>query len=685
MSDFIHPKGDNFSPPDPVFPKSSVVEGDENETEFNRYLSHLYLWSNVPNNLPSLNSKTFRTYKSILVMTSILKSLPIQDHIPILYRVGSRYDNYEEMLHQLKETFKHRYLIKGALPLIDTTEEMRELLVTSTKSDGQMIVNPNQGFDFDGVIYRVVEMLCAYVNHEDVSSLSLSELSSNEGYGSIIPAHVLNKNMSEGVVDVYLANGAMKGLTFGGYQLFIAICRSLGSNVYAHGMPTDDEDNYETINQEGGIFAQSLWAILDYMSNLYLDANSFDRFCLILLAGLHSSTTVVAHTDEGGLTRDIFRAMRRSIAKPSGYVVGINLSSNLLAYPLYGTRSNICCFLDSLALASAAMVYPADIGGIKDNAWFPTVSSTVPEAYSSRYKFGDIKIVNDTQQRLMIHKNNLRTPYIRMMRNLVRMFTRYLGKETSMKNWLERFVSNAYEDSKWKVEHYNMEVVAPWYWVEPTTILNPESIILPVGKKMNHVIYSTYDGGSCSIPGFEDTVSKVTTWSTNYRINLRLTSLRKNPALFLDGMSAGDESGVYFGSIFKGAAVLPGASLKLFSDEIFEKGKSNVIPFKSAFWAKGDNGIPPPAEFNYLGGIISIDYAPIDYGIPNRFEGLRVAKIRDFHDIRSNILTVGCRPAFQSIDQLGEENTNVARHSNEASSILKCLTCPPKEVETALC
>lgn len=218
-------------------------------------------------------------------------------------------------------------------------------------------------------------------------------------------------------------------------------------------------------------------------------------FAYAVTRGVHSVVSVVAHTDEGGITRDLLRA--DSFSVPFGGIhFGLDVYCGLPCL-LSCSRSHVAGLVDSIALATAAVVSVSDPGLVVDGQWVPTIVDGSGEDYISpagTHEEGDAEAGQRTLNALRDLAPDFGAAYIR---NLAKLF-RFEGSSEVAERHFAAVVGRLDKPSR----HMTHASVAPWYWVEPTSLI-PSDFFGGEAEKHNGGALVTA-GEERSLPCFQD-------------------------------------------------------------------------------------------------------------------------------------------------------------------------------------
>nr|WMJ90927.1 coat protein [Beauveria bassiana victorivirus 2] len=216
------------------------------------------------------------------------------------------------------------------------------------------------------------------------------------------------------------------------------------------------------VDSEG--IARACVEALRLLGTNMLASNQGPLFALALCRGLHQCVTVVGHTDEGGIVRDLLRCSAFGV--PFG---GIHFSLEPYAgLPALATGSvaDVCSYVDALALSSAALVTHCDPGQLYDGRWYPTFYSGTSADDVEIRPGGNIAGTDDMARR---NRNQLLGGLSRFsevyVRGLAQLFA-CPGESRVACNFFNSSVANMGVS-----RHLRYASVAPYFWIEPTSLI----------------------------------------------------------------------------------------------------------------------------------------------------------------------------------------------------------------------
>lgn len=318
-------------------------------------------------------------------------------------------------------------------------------------------------FNFDRVIMVLGGMLGALTI---VPELSTSDFRGKERFRvkGINQASDMHAIMDAGSVFVHNGFSAL-GRTDALWALVTAI-NIAGADVLL--LTSDCDGNGAALCRDvaGKHLAQGITAALSTLAGLYSLAGAGDAFGVALVKGMHSVLTVVGHCDEGGFMRDLLRA--GDYAVPHGGIPQhIPVAAGVPTIEMSGL-AQLCGSVDSILLASAALVAHCDPTDEVDGDVFPTVIK--PTSGMAGTVLSEAEMARGVLANMSAAFTTFTHHYARGLGKLFGLVTAEDGRYGA--SMLEGFFSCLCEAEDTKLSRHLMRpVVAPFFWVEPTTIL----------------------------------------------------------------------------------------------------------------------------------------------------------------------------------------------------------------------
>jgi len=320
-----------------------------------------------------------------------------------------------------------------------------------------------------------------------------------------------------------------------------------------------------------------------------------DLFALGVTRGLHSVLTVVSHTDEGGVIRDVLRC--GGVAPPFGGVhAGLSVYTGL---PSLCTSSGeaVAGYCDALLLATAALVAHCDPGITYNGAWLPTVILAKRGAFEEGPAGAHQAATNANGQENLRGLVQHGTLFADMYGSaLAKLFCLDTGSGRA-----GRFLSACIPLVNTNSRHLSHSSMAPFFWIEPTSLI-PHDF---TGNAVEAEGFASFcsRGDRRALPAWEETTpyghgdDHTSTHVVRFRgarCNALLQHLNQHP----DGGMAYitprqmDSEGV----------IHPGPGVNIAVTHALNGG----IPISGYLWTRGQSPFCAPAEFINLGETMAL-------------------------------------------------------------------------------
>nr|WMJ90929.1 coat protein [Beauveria bassiana victorivirus 3] len=360
---------------------------------------------------------------------------------------------------------------------------------------------------------------------------------------------------------------------------------------------------------EGGSLARALVEALRIVGSNMIASDQGPLFALAVTRGLHRVLTVVGHTDEGGVVRDLLRCGH--FGPPFG---GIHYSLERYAgIPALATDSprDIAGYVDALALVTAGVVAHCDPGVVYSGKWFPAFYQGTGPA-DGDMRPGDHTVGNEG----MAARN--RSQLLAELPRFARQYMDALGKIFSAQGSLSLsvsvFCSHANALSS-KSRHLAYPSITPYFWVEPTSLIPHDflgsdaeaggsgALVSPLGVRTK----PAWEDARCH-PGGDVEYSAHTVAFRNARSAWFLAHWNGHP---LNGLGA-----IRVRQMDASLIIQPGPhpSHPLVVDRL--EANSHLGEY---LWTRGQSSLCAPGEFLNLGGALAFlvhHHSFDDMGIP---------------------------------------------------------------------
>lgn len=309
--------------------------------------------------------------------------------------------------------------------------------------------------------------------------------------------------------------------------------------------------------------------------------------------GLHQAVTVVGHTDEGGVMRDVLR--EGSFAPPHGGVyVGNYREFGGLPIPMAGSLASFECLVDGCALMSAAAVAIAAPVTTYKGRTFPFTSTVKGAVYGDgSHNEGDATDAAYHAKVLALECGEFAVSYAAELGRLLNVGDGGAADAAAHLQNAFGLLSRRVTASR----HLAYKVVAPYYWVEPTTLYKSVPNTGAACAAGYGPLVGVGDTGAMNYFERHSVVRSGTDRSTvvaEYRSARTCGAIMHHQLNPNDGLAAFvPRQAMYDGFVMRGGP-----------DEAIATTMQRSGSLADYVWRRGDAGVPAPAEAMYVGGTI---------------------------------------------------------------------------------
>jgi hypothetical protein len=338
---------------------------------------------------------------------------------------------------------------------------------------------------------------------------------------------------------------------------------------------------------------------------MYQEMDAGAVMAYAITSGVHNLLSVVSHTDEGGLTRDAFRAVDFTPSFGGIFISDVRSYVGLPMPDVYSLQS-FQSLVDSIAIGSAGLVALSDPLVDYEGRKYPTVFTArgSVQGVSGEEAEGTI----ETQVDLIGQIASEAYPFaVKYIDNLGRLFcvngevplaAEHLALGFEM---LSLASSSDLEDGAGEPtnRHLSMVTAAPWYWVEPTSLFTSQFCDSDAARAgfgpmvaVNEVKHEPMFEWTSVVAEGGTSMDVVHSWRSA-RTNALMVHLRLSKKDGLANMVPKQFSAQRFHMVGGTTGV----------DKLRDRGGD----IRSYMWGRGQSPIPAPAEAIYLGkGIGSV-------------------------------------------------------------------------------
>ncbi|AMY26885.1 coat protein [Penicillium digitatum virus 1] len=388
--------------------------------------------------------------------------------------------------------------------------------------------------------------------------------------------------------------------TVGNDHVFAVLCAAAngeGASVATDVVRLDGNTNQPIVPAVAGSpFATACVEALRVLGANMEASGAGDIFAYALTRGIHSAVSVVSHTDEGGFMRNLLRADR--FRTPYG---GINAGlRDYPALPALASTSDeaVSAWVDAIALKTAAAVGHCDPLVPGDGGWYPTVFSSQTGELLPAGSVGEEPTDADARS----IGRQIASDLGRFAPIYMGALTKLFGLHTNSGVASAHFCTvgpRALSQDNSVDRHLKFKTVAPYFWVEPTSLLAVDAF----GTLAESEGYGAKvtPGHTASVNCFERFRSMAKGQSANCAtVAFKMRTARTSGlvcALAADPAALADIKLYQFDT---SSVLLPGDQGEVLGT-VSDKHRV-AAPLSSYLWSRGQSCFPAPAEFTNING-----------------------------------------------------------------------------------
>lgn len=449
--------------------------------------------------------------------------------------------------------------------------------------------------DLSGMVERLAKAVAAQSVHGGVTT---HDMRAGQHVNVISLAYTVNPVMSSPST-VFIPRLVDSLRSSDVFSVMAAAANGEGSMVATDLVSLDSNTNSPQVPEVSGLeLAEACVEALRILGANYSQNGAGEAFAYALTKGIHSVVSVAAHTDEGGYMRKVFRS--GCFRAPYG---GINYSMrDYTGLPALGAKSDLAVagWVDAIALGTAALVAHCDPLAMLNGFEYPSVFTT----FDRRFDEAGANAKSDRDEDALHLAREIASDASRFsclyIRGLAKMFGLAHGPTQVAEVHMESCFTLA---AKSVDRHLKHRAVAPYYWIEPTSII-PAGYLDSRAEQLGLASLCTR-GRDMTVPGFEEVsvrpggstdVGSYYVVMPNARSSGLVVHLNDHP---LNGLGAlrvrqMDAEGVIFPGFRSGGA-----------PEVLGRLR-NSEPISSYLWKRGQSCLPAPSEFLNTGRTLGL-------------------------------------------------------------------------------
>nr|QXV86547.1 capsid protein [Totiviridae sp.] len=408
----------------------------------------------------------------------------------ITYEIGFRWDQENPARTKRSVSLAKKAIasLVGENPLarapLYTPADYKEKLLKAEPKHTQQL--NWETFDFSGP----VAMLYAWLSVASwMPEVKLSQLVDTSKIRLVGLAN-LEDSAALAVNSVYIGQTVCVISGGGAYWALVAACAACGATVATDRAVLAGADTPRFMSSSGPRLWRDLLDAIRVLAELYDRSGGGEIFGYAMAKGLHTVNTVVGHSDEGGLIRDVLREC--TFLPPYGGLPGnCPLSACMPTIAMGSPYSTLASIVDSLCLMSAAAVAQCAPTVVTDSlAHRPVViqgklsplalegpAPPAPNDPADKQRYDNE--LAQAKAEIEEHLDMIREPILDSMSQFSDLYLPGLARILQLAsnpdyrrgfgNWMQQAAESVLgcSDNRHLIKN---ETLAPYFWVEPTTI-----------------------------------------------------------------------------------------------------------------------------------------------------------------------------------------------------------------------
>lgn len=610
------------TPPQPATPPTAAPNG-----QFTPTISHFAGTLSTPTGGAIATDTTFRRYAAGVQTVSQIGGQADTSNRKIVYEVGRAVPTIKKALAGRPDD----------VTAVDCSYPTGAILHADFEGYTKKFSNFSASFtitNLAGVVERIASTLAA-------TSVFPSVTTSHMRHGNVYDVVALGTkdspiNASDGSVFIpRLVDSVLAPDTF---AVLASAISGEGSQVITDVVALDSNTNKPIIREVSGpALSKACVDALRILGANFSAADVGDLFAYAVTRGIHRVVSVVGHTDEGGIIRSCLR--KSSFSAPFG---GIHYGlAPYVGLPALASTSPsaIACYVDTIALKTAALVAHCDPGLYLNGSWFPTVISSAAsqvEVVPGEAQEGTAEDIAANRLGIMPVFFDFAEQYCSALAKLF-LFSSCSGKASQHLQLAPAYLA---DDER----HLKFTSLSPFYWIEPTSLI-PRNFVGSVCESEGFASYATVCTPT-TLPGFEE-IHQYGSGSTSMSgYVLKFRGARASPFLaHWNGNALNGLGCIQVRQMDPNAIVHPGTN----ADRTEVRARVEAArPLSEYLWTRGQSPFAAPGEFLNISktiGVMAIHNTVNDEGdmtmshIPQSYEFLD-SKVT-FHVSRPTGIKVG--------------------------------------------
>lgn len=577
----------------------------------------------------SLESDLFRIYKTNVKYDVTIGQRKYSDLVPIFYRIGARFGIKRGLSSPTLKT----NIMASSQTVVTNVSILQDMCKAAQKYSNYH--NTFNCYDLSAVIEQLAAGVATYTHF---GVLPFEALKGHMRV-NLVALHEHDVRMSPSSNVVFVPAMCNERLVPSMFCALLCAVSACGGTVVTDTVNLDANTRRPIYSRfENAELASGCVAMLQQLATQYNECGAGDVFAYAYSRGLTRVMTVVGHTDEGSFMRRVLRT--GSFVTPYGGISCKMPKISTIPTPLSDDVASYRSVFDSSALLIAALVAESDPGVVVNEKIVPFVSSCENELPNSAYGYHHHQMISNNCGAFI-------TRYIKGLSLGLGMTT----ISTTAANHLKCVMQSSTLSND---RHLKRQTVAPWYWIEPTSIISHSiALELHVSDAIGSFSYTNF---TVNEKMFSGEVSISANWLSEYCLQFEYTNMRES--LLLRWLAMRVEDGLANMKLTQcddGQFCCVGPNFDY--SKLTDGNRNNFVTMQDLRWRSLDNNVPKPSEGMYTSSGVEVcvnwvGYDDNDDNIMNPVTGVMPSPDELYDSHGSTTVTMLCSVGFGGIATL---------------------------------
>lgn len=470
-----------------------------------------------------------------------------------------------------------------------------------------------ESFDFSGMVCYLASWLTACSWDKTLMLHELTDISKIR----LIPVSNIDDSMALTESAIFISQMVSGRPASGSYWVLVAAAAAAGASVLTDRVILAGTEAPKFSSRGGAGLWQDLCDALRILADYYNRASGGEVFAFAMTKGIHHVSSVVAHSDEGGLTRDMLRECQFQ-APYGGLPADCSYHPGMPTLSIHSPYSGLVQIVDSFALRTAAatahcapmMEVPSGgsrpfviMGSLSEASMGPApvpppqgASPADLQAYDDAVKAR----AEDIESHLAAVRGQLEDSYGMFAQEYVPALAKLYGMGPSdirgqqSRHWVQTCITEVV-DCPGNRHLLKNAVLCPFFWIEPTSLL-PRNAFGTVAEREGWASWGC--GLDIRTEPWFDAGAETDNAYLGWRF-YELTFEGARKCLWLQALQGHREDGLALAHFKRCDPEL----LMHCGPKVTRKGYvpafTDRVPLSDYLWVRGQSSLPHPSEFTY--------------------------------------------------------------------------------------